>query len=104
MSRKKPNSLVFATLLVLGSFALPACQRMVEKEKMTAIGEWAIAMCKCSEKEDAAEAKSCAGALKQPRLELLNSSGRTQYKLDSVQAYTEIEGTGQKCEAKISTR
>ena len=83
---------------------LVACQRMVEKEHMDAIGQWSIAMCKCGEKSDAAEAKSCADALKQPQLELLNSAGRTQYKLDSVQVYTSIESTGTQWQMKIMAR
>ena len=89
-----------AAALVLGTFIL-GCQRMVEKEHMEAIGNWSIQMCKCAEKTDAAEAKACAEGLNQPTLELLNSSGRTKYKLDSVQAYTEIEGTGTACRLKI---
>ncbi len=80
------------------------CQRMVEKEKMEAVGNWAIQMCKCSEKEDAGEAKSCAAALTQPQLELLNSSGRPIYKLDSVHVYTDIEARGEECQMKIGAR
>jgi hypothetical protein len=88
------------TLFVLAP-TLMACQRMVEKEKMEAIGQWSIAMCKCAEKSDAAEAKSCAEALKKPELSLLNSSGRPQYKLDSVHVFDSIESTGSECQRKI---
>jgi len=90
-------------ILVLAPF-LFGCQRMVEKENMDAVAQWSIAMCKCAEIGDPVEAKSCADKLKQPSLQLLNSSGRTQYKLQSVQAYTEIESTGVACQAKIMAR
>ena len=95
--------LSLAVFLVLSPF-LAGCQRRVEKEKMEAIAQWSIAMCKCAEMSDAAEAKKCAEALEQPRLELLNSSGHTKYKLDSVHVYDQIEGTGVKCRTQIMGR
>jgi len=103
MGRTTSYRFVFFALLMAAPLFL-GCQRMVEKEKMEAIGNWAIQMCKCAEKEDTNEAKSCAGALTQPQLELLNSSGRPTYKLESVHAYTDIESKGEECQMKISAR
>ena len=95
------NKKTFLIALLVLTPVLFACQRMVEKEVMEAIGKWSTQMCKCAEMSDATEAKACADALKQPQLQMLNSSGRPQYKLDSVHAYGEIESIGVQCQMKV---
>ena len=90
---------LFIALLVLTP-VLFACQKMVEKEHMDAMGQWSTSMCQCAEK-DSAEAKACADALQEPRLETVNSSGRPIYKLNSLHAYDDIEAIGMECKMKV---
>jgi len=81
-----------------------ACQKMVEKEHMDAIGNYATAMCKCAEISDVSEAKSCADALKKPTLVTVNESGRPIYKLESLHSYDDVDAIAFECQKKVMSR